>query len=419
MSETSSVGQIRPLKSTKPRRWLWILGGILLVLLVTALSGFLGYQEAIRQRIARESSQVALKASEQFELGLVDLKEERIDIARQRFEYVIKLDPQFPGALQKLAEVSLIQNRTATPTLGPTATASATPIQATPTKDTRGEADLFTQAKQFMADKQWTKALETMDALRKLSLTYRAVDVDGMYYIALRYRGVDRILKEGSLEQGMYDLALVERFGPLDTEADGYRNMARIYISGASFWKINWEMVVANFSQVYLALPYLRDGSNMTATDRFRLASLEYGNQLAAAGEYCKAQVQYENALSVRKDTKVEPTATQAADKCKAGDQPTPSSETATFTPTPTLTPTGTLALTPTAASGTPLPTQSIPTQTPGAEATLTPSAAPASPTPAEASATPVPPTAPPATQTPQPPDATATPVPPTAAPNP
>jgi hypothetical protein len=62
-----------------------------------------------------------------------------------------------------------------------------------------------------------------------------------MYYFALRNHGYDLITKEGNLEGGIYHLTLAERFGPLDNTANGLREGARIYITGASFWELNWE----------------------------------------------------------------------------------------------------------------------------------------------------------------------------------
>jgi hypothetical protein len=64
----------------------------------------------------------------------------------------------------------------------------------------------------------------------------------------------------------MYDMSLAEQFGPLDKEADTYRTWARLYITGASFWEIDWEQVINYFSQVYAAVPMLRDGSGVTAS---------------------------------------------------------------------------------------------------------------------------------------------------------
>jgi hypothetical protein len=312
-------------KQLKQKRLLglWIPIGLFLVLLVSAAGGYWGYQTGIQDRLTAQGDQIAILTTEQFQLGLVDMQSERYEVARQRFEYVIQLDPNFPGAIEKLTEcmLALAQEKTPTPVL-PTAT-----IEPSATPDLRPVEDLFTQAMQYLRSKDWKATISTIEALRDADLTYRAVDVDGMYYIALRGRGIDKILLEGNLEGGIYDLSLVERFGPLDRDANNNREMARAYINGAAFWGVDWQKVVYFFSQVYPGLPNLKDASGWTATERYRVALIKYGDQLMAAEDFCGARDQYQAALLLAADNKLVPTATAAQYFC------------APPTPTPTITP--------------------------------------------------------------------------------
>jgi tetratricopeptide (TPR) repeat protein len=355
---------INPSQSPRVRRWPWIILGIVMVLLIAFVSGLNGYREGIDQRLSLQKNQITEKAAEQFNLGLADLEARRYEFARQRFEYVIQIDPSFPGVAEKLAETIVGMSILATPTLEPSAT-EIIPTQPilTPTPDTRNEEQLFAQIKQFLTDKQWTKAIDTIEALRKVNIKYHSVEVDGFYYGALRNRGVQRILVLGSLEPGMYDLALAERFGPLDADADSYRIWARLYVTGASFWKIDWEQVVNYFSEIYLSLPNLRDGSGKTAVDRFREASIELANKLISKGEYCKAQDHYAAVIKIGRDNALIPTATAVADGCVRSKLP-PTDVPAAATPTPTETATGTL-VTPIGATETPTHTQPAPVATP------------------------------------------------------
>ncbi|MDR3574817.1 MAG: hypothetical protein P4L50_13210 [Anaerolineaceae bacterium] len=296
-------------KVSKPRRWPWVLLGILLILLFGAAGAYLGYKNALTIKIATLNNQKALAAATQFELGLVDQKNGDLGRARQRFEWVISVDPNFPGAAQKLTEVMLAQAVVDTPTSQPSPT-------LTPTPDTRGVDALYAQAQSDLRNKQWQAAIDTLETLRKDNINYHAVDVDGMYYIALRNLGVENILSDGNLEGGIYDLTLAERFGPLDRDADGYRTWARYYITGASFWGIDWSQVISYFSQVVPAFPNLRDGSGKTATERYRVALEKYGDQLATQGDYCGARDQYKLALSYGSDSVAGPTATAIAKTC-------------------------------------------------------------------------------------------------------
>ncbi|HMN63301.1 MAG TPA: hypothetical protein PJ988_23235 [Anaerolinea sp.] len=207
-----------PLPPGRVKQWPWILGGIVLILLLGTLGGFIGYRAALQMRSQASAEQIATAATEQFMLGLQEQASGNYGVARKRFEYVIQLDPNFPGAQEKLTEVMMAIALAQTPTVTPV---QATPT-LTPTPDTRAEEDIFNNARELMAAKEWAKAIEVLDALRNKNLTYRAIEVDGMYYEALRFRGLAKI-NAGNLEEGLYDLALVERFAPLDVDANGVR----------------------------------------------------------------------------------------------------------------------------------------------------------------------------------------------------
>ena len=55
-----------------------------------------------------------------------------------------------------------------------------------------------------------------LDTLRRKDPAFHTVEVDGMYYFALRNLGVD-LIQAGNLEGGIYELTLAERFAPLET----------------------------------------------------------------------------------------------------------------------------------------------------------------------------------------------------------
>jgi tetratricopeptide (TPR) repeat protein len=366
-------------------RWLIVLSLFALVVIATA-SVIGGYRAGINQRTQLESTQVAQTVQEQFNQGVQDMQAGRYEIARQRFEYVIRLNPNYPGVTDKLADVLLEINTTVTPTT------IATPT-LTPTEDLRGAEELFSQAQTYLADQKWSEAIDTLLVLRKNEPSYRVVEVDSMLFVALRYRGVDKILNKADLEGGTYDLALAERFGPLDVEASNYRQWADLYAKGASFWELDWSQAVFYFGQLIVPAPNLRDSAGMTATERYRIALIKYGDQLAEAREWCLAQEQYAAAFNVASDPQVEPTAAWVTQKCEnesreaeAGDQPTEPPAQASPTPGEAVSPTpggeasptpGQVTLTPgQAATPTPEPTQG-PTQEPTQEPTQAPTSEP------------------------------------------
>jgi len=261
-----------------------LLAAALLLLGVLALGSLSGYNLGLgsRQAVAQATEMKAL--DEQMAFAQQDFDAHHYENARQRLEYIIEQNPNAPGAADLLAKV--LVEMAITPTL--TVTPSPT---ITPTPDLREQETIFSQAQQQLNGGDWTGVLTTLDGLRKRDSSYRAAQVDGMYYLALRNRGVAQILGQGAysdspnLEGGIYDLTLAERFGPLDGTAAGLRNFARQYIQGASFWELDWPQALFYFEQVANATPNLRDSSNITAAQRYRVALLRYGDELSQQGK--------------------------------------------------------------------------------------------------------------------------------------
>lgn len=311
--------------------WALFSGGAILI--ISMLGALRGYQDGMNAYKKWEASEITQRIQEQYQLGVQDFEAGRFDLARQRFEYVMAHAPGYPGVADKLVEVIQILSATATFTpLPPTPS-------TTPTRDLRPVEELFSQAQSYFDNSDWNGVLETLVALRKEDIFYRVVEVDRLIFLSLRNRGINKIQLESNLEGGMYDLALAERFGPLDAEAVTYRNLARLYVIGSSFWEVHPEQAVYYFGQVASAAPYLRDASGWTARERYRAVLLQYGDQLVRNGDWCNAQTQYALATSIRTDLTIEVTATYVGVQC--------SPPTATMvSPTGTLTPTNTATYT-------------------------------------------------------------------------
>ncbi len=61
--------------------------------------------------------------ADQFLLGLIEFERGQYEVARQRFEYILKIDPNNPAAREKLTETILKLNENdALPTAMPTPT---------------------------------------------------------------------------------------------------------------------------------------------------------------------------------------------------------------------------------------------------------------------------------------------------------
>ena len=287
--ESTQPSQPAPKKKFRLNLKPFLLGALALIVLI-GLGVFGGYQQAINDRVDAQTVDDSQKVTEQYALALLDIAAGRYSMAQQRLEYIIQTNPSFPEASQKLAEVMVMQA---------VAVSTATSLPTlTPTPDLSGVEEIFQRAQQYINILDWPHALENLDTLRRKDPTYRTAEVDGMYYFALRNYGYDLITKQGNLEGGIYQLTLAERFGPLDSNANGLREGARLYILGASFWDLDWKNAVFYFSQLYAGWPQLWDGT-MTASERYRIASIRYGDDLFAKEEWCAASEQYQHAQTL------------------------------------------------------------------------------------------------------------------------
>ena len=322
-------------RDSRPGLWHRLRWFVLFFLAAVLVAGGAGYFAGIQQRERARQTAVQEQVEEQYRRAVEDLEAGRYEVAHQRLEYVINLDPGYPGAAERMAEALVQLNQpTAAPTVAATATPNLAPVE-----------DLFEQAQQALHNQEWSHAVDTLLVLRSKDMGYRAVEVDGMMYLALRNRGVQRISEEGMLAEGMYDLARAETFGPLDRDAANWRSWAELYLEANSFMGVNWAQAVSRFAQVYLVAPYLRNDAYI----KYAVSAQNYADQLVEAGDPCAAEGYYDESLAAWDNATVYPTATEARNLCRTATAPAPRPQpdepTATPTPdgpTPTPTPTPT-----------------------------------------------------------------------------
>jgi hypothetical protein len=351
---TPASGETQPSslkQETKPRpagkrfpRWL----AALVVVLLLIIGALAGYGFGMGQRYDAQHTQVTGQLQEQFDLGIQKMNAGQYELARQHFEFIIQHDSNFPGVMDAYTDLLLRMQ------ISPTPTASSTPT-ITPTPDLRSADAIYANVRGALASRDWDSALTNLDSLRKTAPAYRIAEVDGMYYLALRMRGFEKIVppsqtcSDVNLEGGIYDFNLAERFGTLDSYAQSLRTYARLYIVGSSYWDQDWITAQDYFNQVMSGYPALSDSSCMSATERLRFATIKYAEQLLAAGDTCGAQEQFDLAFTISslKNEEFFPTATEVYVQCHGddggdgGDQTTPEGTlTETPTPTPTETPT-------------------------------------------------------------------------------
>jgi len=312
-------------------------------MLLGALVGWLGYRDGAKQFYAIQTATVEGYLSDQFELAVEDFTDGNYFLARERLNYVLSEKPDYQPAIDLMKDVNQLLNIPETPT-------SAVPLPSatpSPTRDMRPALDQYNTAVELLAAEQWDQALDAIANLRQTAVGYESVNVDGMIYVALRNRGVDKILNRGDLEGGIYDFTLAETFGPLDGEAENYRTWARLYLLGNAYWGAYPEDAAYYYGQLVAAAPSITDASGVSAFYRYWASLLQQAEMLAVEGKWCESSDKMIHVLGTWDQAYVYPTATYVYQQCLAG---TPSitptlSATETFTTTPgtpssTLTPT-------------------------------------------------------------------------------
>lgn len=339
-------------------RWLLWLAGIAAFGTVVVLTGALsGYASGLNQRAGRQQQEQGAALREQFDLGVQDLLGGRYELAKQRFEYILSVDPGYSGALELLEQARAGLNQpTLTPSPSHTPTLDVTP---TATLDLSSLDGLVEAARAANSRSDWNAAIEILVTLIGEEPTYRRAEVNQLLYVALRNRGLEKIWA-GDREQGIYDLALAERLAGLDGQAQSWLNSAAFYSFANSYFGLDWPLSTQYFAQICAA-------GIWDACFKYARSAWEYADLLFKEADPCGAVVQYDASLFTLDRQDGPPTATEAFNVCLTATAVTP-------TPSPTVSPTAT-------PTGTPGPSPT-PTETPTAAPTEVPTETPTATTP-------------------------------------
>ena len=321
IAETGPEGsQVIPSRSgSSTRRRMFHIFLVYLAALIAI--GMVAYFQGRGLNSAEQIAQVSEAMYEQFELGITDLEADRYEIARQRFEAIINFDPAYPGAEDMLVEALIHLN---VPTVTPTS-------EPTPTPDPSPPEDLLEQAKAAMADEDWETVINKLLALRAKDPAYQPVKVDGLMYIALRNKGMD-LIAQGLMEEGLYNLSLAKRFGPLDRDAMFRMTLAQQYLLANSYIGLNWARASELFG------PLCEQVATLDSCRKYAESAWKYGDLLWDDDDPCDASEQYIGALNAWEFPDLAPTASKADSVCATQSAPPPV-PTATPTPSPTPTP--------------------------------------------------------------------------------
>ncbi len=305
-------------KQIVKKLWPWLVAIPTFAILVLCISISTGYYSGLGLRESSLTQRVGHVSQEQFDIGVEDLLAGRFELAKQRFEYVLTLDPAYPGAADFLSMALEALNQ---PTLTPVPVSSPTPSV---TPDLGSYEGMFLSAQAAFNRSDWDETLDILILLRGEDSGYRLAEVNQMMAVALRNRGMDKLFAS-RIEQGIYDLTLAARFGPLDSQALSWQRSAEFYLLANSYFGLDWSLAADYLGQMCQA-------NIWGACFKYAESAYEYGLLLLEEEDFCGTSFFFGESLLHKDDRALAPTATEVAGICLTAIAPTP-------TPTETMTP--------------------------------------------------------------------------------
>jgi tetratricopeptide (TPR) repeat protein len=301
------------------------------VITVIAATVFLGYRSGLTQRGALQRQAKVQVIEEQLDLGIQELLAGQFERAKDRFEYVLTLDPDHEAATELLGRAMEGLNQ---PTHTPKPESTPTPTE---TPDLGSYEGIFQSAQAAFNRGDWTTTLDLLLRLRAEDPDYRLDEVNRLMASALRNRGMEKLFR-GDIELGVYDLNLAERFGPLDGQAASWRRSAVYYSYANSFFGLDWAMAAQHFGELCVA-------DIWRSCSKYAESAKEYAVLLAEDEQWCEAMFYFGESLAQAGDPAKEPTATKVAAICMTATAPSPTATATSTLGTETPTATATFAV--------------------------------------------------------------------------
>lgn len=262
-----------------------------------AVAAFGGYIAGKNEAGVRGTATTVVEVDTQFGLGMQDLQNGNYELAAQRFRYVLSIFPQYPGALEALAQAEA--------QLGLSGTPQATLAPASGNPD-----EMFVEAQRLFDTQDWVNAIQRLQQLQRLDPAYRTDEVNAMLYESLVTLGLQYV-RGDRMEEGLILLDQAARIKPLDDQAAGEKHLAELYLTGKRYAGLNWAVAINNFQAIYDTAPNYRD-----VKARLLEAYLRRAEELTALGGHCDAAMLYQLAQEIKNDATIVPTLDVVSTQC-------------------------------------------------------------------------------------------------------
>lgn len=256
-----------------------------------AMAGLGGAWAGMQDRQADEQARV----EKYYQEGITNRSAGKLLLAKADFEYVLKLDPNYPGAREQLTQLQDLL------TVKPTATFVA---------EVNVAAQLYQAGVEAYQQQEWLKTIQILTQLRAINAAYEQAAVAQMLYDAALTYG-QALLQDNRLEEGLTYLEQAAYIKPLPADAEAAAQYARLYITARDYWNVNWQEAINNFGELYRIAPGYQD-----TFVRYVEAYIQYGDERTRAGDPCAAQPLFEEALKLRPTDALQAKADKAKQDC-------------------------------------------------------------------------------------------------------
>ncbi len=300
-----------------PRRLLRGFGIFLVVIAVLlGVYGTVAYAAWQRgQSLQIEQAQQAQEEqiANQINLARGDIADGNFALATRRLEWVLERAPDSVEAQTLHEEAQNGLNARLAPTAIPSPTPTPEIVETSIEGDQSGEAAAnaaFADLETLMRDNEWEAAISAIAAFQRDFPNERRHETDEMLYNAYINLGM-KLSSGAQIELGLFYLGQAERLGDLPPEAEDQRTWAELYLEGIGYYGVNWETTIFYFRGLCSAAPFYQD-----ACQKLFDAYVAYGDQYAAALDWCPAEEWYTEALQLETVTAVVEKRREAATNC-------------------------------------------------------------------------------------------------------
>ncbi len=305
---------------TRPRRLLVRAAGLLMVIVSVVAATYLvvayfAWESGRAQQAEIVRTQTTEAIEQQVTMAQGDLAAGSFDLAVRRLDWVLGQQPDHPDALTLRAEIDNARTAAASATAA-AATATAQPATSAPTEAADAgpdETEALTRLQELrreMAREAYEDTLPAIVSFQQQFPSFERLETDQMLYDSYLALGL-AAMQTDKVELGLNYLSQAENLGNLPQEALDYRYWSELYLDGAAYYGVNWEIASFYFRDLCASAPFFQN-----ACQQLNQILVNWGDQFAFAGEYCPAEPLYREANSANPNPTVAEKLRQAQENC-------------------------------------------------------------------------------------------------------